>query len=110
MKKSIKILIGFGTALVICGILLVLPPVWDRAIYYGREIYADIKYALFPPAEAVFTPSESDPGYVATSVAATIQSSLATPTATQATPAPTAQPSPTPHTAAAVCLPGRDYS
>lgn len=95
MKKGVKVLIGFAAALIVCGVILALPPVWDRAVYYGREIFAEIKYALFPPAEAVFTPGESDPGYVATSVAATIQSSFPSPTATQSTPVATAEPTPT---------------
>lgn len=95
MKKGIKILIGFCAALIICGIVLVLPPVWDRAVYYGHEFYAEIKYALFPPAEAVFTPGESDSEFIATSVAATIQSSFTTPTVTQSTSIPTIEPTPT---------------
>ncbi len=96
MKKSVKILIGFF-AVVFIGIVLVLPPVWTRVSYYGRELYSDIKYALFPPAEAVFTPGEGDPDIVATSVAATLNAAFptSTATATPLTPVPTVDPTPT---------------
>lgn len=96
MKKSIKILIGFLAVLFI-GIILILPPVWSRVSYYGRQWYSDIKYALFPPAEAVFTPGESDPGFVSTAVAATINAPISTAAATKTplTPVPTGEPTPT---------------
>ena len=89
-------------ALVIAGIILALPPVWSRVSFHATEIYADVKYALFPPEKSLFTPGQSTPDSVAAAVNATLTAMAPTITPTlQATlapnePTPTATVSPTP--------------
>jgi len=68
-----------------------LPFVQDRLAWRVSELRARIKYALFPPEEAVFTP---DPTVVAM-VQRTLAALTPTPTATP-TPGPTGTPAPTP--------------
>ena len=69
-----------AAALVVLVILLSLPPVWSRVSYHAREWYGKVKYTLFPPAAEVFVPGGAeDPGFVATSVAATLSAYAVTP-------------------------------
>ena len=83
-------LLGIGLA----GMVLVynLPPVHERLAWRVSQLQADIKYAISPPEEAVFTPDAT--------LAAVVQSTLQayTPTATatlEAGPSPTATITPT---------------
>jgi len=89
-------------ALLLAGIIIALPPVWSRVSFHATEIYADVKYALFPPEKSLFTPGQSTPDSVAAAVNATLTAMAPTITPTvQATlapnePTPTATVSPTP--------------
>jgi hypothetical protein len=81
--------------IVVAGIVLVynLPPVQDRIGWRVSQLQAQIKYALSPPEEAVFTPDAT----LAAAVQSTLQSY--TPTATETPkigPSPTATVTPTP--------------
>jgi tetratricopeptide (TPR) repeat protein len=103
MKKSWWII---PLVILVGVIILSLPPVRSRVVYYSREAYTDIKYWLKPPSEAVFVPSNNlqEDGAVATAVAATLTAYAPTTslnseisaTPQLATPAPTLTPTPTP--------------
>ena len=77
--------------------LLLVPPIRERIFWHAGSIYLQLRYALYPPEKAVFTPGQqADPGVLATQLA----SAAASPTPSS-TPAPTAtrppdQPSPVP--------------
>jgi hypothetical protein len=81
-----------------------LPPVQDRLAWRVAEWRAQIKYALFPPAEAVFTPDPTLAAMVQSTLAAIPPTATATPpSSTPApptiTPTPTATPLPLPPSA-----------
>ncbi len=82
-RKNIWIVII--AVVVLLAVVLSLPPVWSRVDYHSREVYRTIKYWLKPPSEAVFVPSTSDDGFVATPVSAAI-------TADAPAPQPTTEP------------------
>lgn len=94
MQTKTKFWLGVLAALIVAGGLLALPPVWSRVSPRATALYADIKYALFPPEKAVFTPGQSTPDGVAVSVKATLTAMAPTLTPT-GTLAPS-EPSPTP--------------
>jgi len=100
LNKNGKRLLAALVVLIVGGIIVALPPVWRRVSFYAGQAYADIKYAINPPREVVFVPGEGDPGYVATSVAATltavVPTSTPTATPTHATPIPSPTPTLTP--------------
>ncbi|MEN6570289.1 MAG: C39 family peptidase [Anaerolineaceae bacterium] len=104
MQTRTKIGLGVLAVLIIAGGVLALPPVWSRVTPRVTALYADIKYALFPPEKAVFTPGQSTPDDVAQSVRATLtaMAPTLTPTATLAadepSPTPTITPTPLPQT------------
>lgn len=52
------LLLGITLILLAGGILLAIPPVRARASYYWDEIRVKVRYAIRPPAEAVFIPQE----------------------------------------------------
>jgi len=95
---------GILAAVIVAGVILFLPPVWSRVLPRVTALYADVKYALFPPEKAVFTPGQSTPEDVAQSVQATLtaMAPTITPTATlppdEPTPTPTFTPTPLPQT------------
>jgi hypothetical protein len=100
-KISKKTWVSAAVILAALMLILSLPPVWSRVSYHAREWYGKIKYALFPPSAEVFIPGGAeDPGFVATSVAATLSAYAASPTvespATPVTPMPTYAPTATP--------------
>ena len=81
-----------------------LPPVQDRLAWRVAEWRAQIKYALFPPAEAIFTPDPTLAAMVQSTLAAIPPTATATPpSSTPApptiTPTPTATPLPLPPSA-----------
>ncbi len=118
-KRTPKRLIGIAVALVLCGALAAfayrLPIVQDQVTFRISELQARVKYALFPPEQAVFTPNPTLVAMVEGTMAALTPS--ATPIAAGAgstepvdapmaspTPStPTPEPSPLPET---VMLPG----
>jgi hypothetical protein len=95
---------GILAAVIVAGVILFLPPVWSRVLPRVTALYADVKYALFPPEKAVFTPGQSTPEDVAQSVQATLtaMAPTITPTATlppdEPTPTLTFTPTPLPQT------------
>ncbi len=96
MTTKQRIWLGILAALVIGGIVLALPPVWSRVSFHASEIYADVKYALFPPEKSMFTPGQSTPDSIASAVAATLTAMAPTASPTlQITLLPN-EPSPTP--------------
>lgn len=96
MQTKTKVWLGILAALILGGFLVVQPPVWSRVSFHATQMYANIKYALFPPEKSVFTPSESTPDFVAGSVNATLTAMVPTATATLPAIQSTLQPSPTP--------------
>jgi tetratricopeptide (TPR) repeat protein len=102
LNKNGKRLLFLLAGLIVIGVITALPPVWRRVSFYASQAYADVKYAINPPSEIVFVPGEGDPGFVATSVAATLTAAIPTPapsaTPTHVTPVatPTATLTPTP--------------
>ena len=86
MLKKKKVLLGLAAAVILILIVLSLPPVWSRVSYHLQQAYSSVKYTLFPPQQSVFVPGGVEGDFVATSVAATLQSIYATPTPAPATP------------------------
>jgi hypothetical protein len=92
-RRLASVVVGVLGCVVLASLAYNIPAVQDRLSWRIASLQARIKYALFPPAEAVFTP---DP-----TLAAMVQSTLAaiTPTTTPAlaaSPTATLAPSPTP--------------
>ena len=92
MLKKKKVLLGIAAGVILIVVVLSLPPVWSRVSYHLQQAYSSVKYALFPPQESVFVPGGAEGDFVATSVAATLQSIYATPTPAPATPTPALTP------------------
>ena len=84
-NKRNNIWVVIISVVVLLAVVLSLPPVWSRVDYHSREVYRTIKYWLKPPSEAVFVPSTSDDGFVATPVLTAI-------TADAPAPQPTTEP------------------
>ena len=82
---------------VLAGAALAIPRVRSSLSYHLSQTITNLKYALFPPENAVFTPGQGGVDFVATAVQATINAYVL-PTATPAmvTPVPTATQTPTP--------------
>jgi len=98
MKKSRKIvLIGLAAIIVLAGVAFSIPRVRNSLSYHLSQAITNLKYALFPPENVVFTPGQGGVDTVATAVEATINAYVP-PTATPvpATPLPTATITPTP--------------
>lgn len=96
-KKPKRFLWIIPGLIVLAGILLALPPVWNRVSYHAQELYTSLKYKISPPEDAVFVPQTSTPDQVATSVQQTLQAyTTATSAATPTPLAPTLFPTSTP--------------
>ena len=81
-KTLLSIAIAIPLLMLLAAFAYNLPPVHDRLAWRVAEVRANIKYALDPPAQAVFVPQE-------TSLAPVVQVPSATPS-----PAPTQEPTP----------------
>ncbi|MCJ7678125.1 MAG: C39 family peptidase [Anaerolineales bacterium] len=96
--------LGCLVALALVGLLAAvynLPFVQDRVGWRVSELRARIKYALFPPEQAVFTPDPTLQAMVQTTLAALTPTATLTPTAgptlpPTVTPTPTIEPTPIP--------------
>lgn len=92
--KWVKWILILGAAfLLLAGGAMLVPAIRDRVLYHAENWYTQIRYALFPPENAVFVPSgKSDPV-----VRPTVVLSTSTPTPKPAPSAtlPPDQPSPT---------------
>ena len=96
--------LGCLTAIALLGLLAAvynLPFVQDRVGWRVSELRARIKYALFPPEQAVFTPDPTLQAMVQTTLAALTPTATLTPTAgptlpPTVTPTPTIEPTPIP--------------
>jgi tetratricopeptide (TPR) repeat protein len=99
-----RVVLGCLTALALFGLLAAvynLPFVQDRVGWRVSELRARIKYALFPPEQAVFTPDPTLQAMVQTTLAALTPTATLTPTAgptlpPTVTPTPTIEPTPIP--------------
>jgi hypothetical protein len=106
MKKNRKIILyGLAVIVILAGISLAIPRVRSSLSFRISQAYSDIKYSLFPPEKAVFTPGQGGVDTVATAVEATIQA-FSSPTPTEAF--STLQPTPT-STSTPVPLPATVY-
>ena len=96
--------LGCLVALALVGLLAAvynLPFVQDRVGWRVSELRARIKYALFPPEQAVFTPDPTLQAMVQTTLAALTPTATLTPTPgptlpPTVTPTPTIEPTPIP--------------
>jgi len=92
MQKRFRILIGITAVLVLAIGIYYLPPVHSRLAWRIDDFRTRIKYALNPPEQALFLPTQQ--AQIDTLVTATLRA-LETPTPT-ATPLPPDFPTPTP--------------
>lgn len=91
MRKAREtILLVFIPLVLLCAIAYLIPAVRSRVDWRVELVRSQVRYALFPPEEAVFTPQDQ----VAAIVQATMQALTAMPTNT-ATVTPTWTPGPT---------------
>ena len=88
-NKSIRILIGIAAVLVLAVGIYYLPPVHSRLAWRIDDLRTRIKYALNPPDEAVFVPTQL---IQATATPSPVPSLTPTPTGPTQTPAPTMSP------------------
>jgi len=91
-NKSIRILIGIAAVLVLAVGIYYLPPVHSRLAWRIDDLRTRIKYALNPPEQALFLPTQQ--AQIDALVTATLRA-LETPTPT-AMPLPPDIPTPTP--------------
>lgn len=103
-KKRNALIIGLLVVVIIGGIILFVPPVWEKVSYHAQTIYAEVKYKLFPPENVIFVPGQSAPDVIGTAVQSTLavlKTPTPQPTATAAgpTPMPTSTPIPLPPSA-----------
>lgn len=77
--------------LIFAGFLYLLPPVRERVDYRVEELRLKLRYALFPPEEAVFVPQDQ----VAAAVQATMRALTPPEVVYTQTPTPTFTPGPT---------------
>lgn len=110
MQKRFRILIGIAAVLVLAVGIYYLPPVHSRLVWRIDDMRTRIKYALNPPEQALFLPTQQS--QVDAIVSATLHA-LETPTPTITplppdipTPTPTVTPTPLPKY---VILPGVKY-
>jgi len=92
MPKRFYIFIGIAAVLVLAVGIYFLPPVHDRLAWRIDDLRTRIKYALNPPEQAIFLPTQQ--AQIDALVTATLRA-LETPTPT-ATPLPPDVPTPTP--------------
>ncbi len=107
-KVRETILLVFIPLILLCAIAYLIPAVRSRVDWRVEQVRSQVRYALFPPEEAVFTPQDQ----VAAIVQATMQAYTPAPTLTPTitptwTPGPTQPPTQTPtHTVSPTPLPG----
>jgi hypothetical protein len=46
-----------GLFLLLCGVLMLVAPIRERVLWHGNNLYIRVRYALFPPENAVFVPN-----------------------------------------------------
>ena len=104
MKKSLRnrLLLALGGLILLSAVLYQVPFVHDRLAWRINNVQAQIKYALSPPEEEIFVPSDYDQQLEAI-VSATLQALTPSPSPTAS---PTPQPTPLPTQA---LLPGIDH-
>ena len=101
-KKQKTILFTFLTVIILGICLLFIPSIWSRVAYHASDLYGKVKYALFPPENALFVPGKSTADPLVETAAHATLAAMATstpqPTATiqQITPTPTNTPIPLP--------------
>lgn len=98
-KVRDAILLVFIPLILLCAIAYLIPAVRSRVDWRVEQVRLQVRYALFPPEEAVFTPQDQD--QVAAIVQATLQALTPSPTVTPTvtptwTPGPTQPPTITP--------------
>lgn len=98
-KVRDAILLVFIPLILLCAIAYLIPAVRSRVDWRVEQVRLQVRYALFPPEEAVFTPQDQD--QVAAIVQSTLQALTPSPTATPTitptwTPGPTQPPTVTP--------------
>ncbi|HEY9089896.1 MAG TPA: C39 family peptidase [Anaerolineaceae bacterium] len=96
-KVRETILLVFIPLILLCAIAYLIPAVRSRVDWRVEQVRSQVRYALFPPEEAVFTPQDQ----VAAIVQATMQAYTPAPTLTPTitptwTPGPTQPPTQTP--------------
>lgn len=96
-KVRETILLVFIPLVLLCAIAYLIPAVRSRVDWRVEQVRSQVRYALFPPEEAVFTPQDQ----VAAIVQATMQAYTPAPTLTPTitptwTPGPTQPPTQTP--------------
>lgn len=96
-KVRETILLVFIPLILLCAIAYLIPAVRSRVDWRVEQVRSQVRYALFPPEEAVFTPQDQ----VAAIVQATMQAYTSAPTLTPTitptwTPGPTQPPTQTP--------------
>jgi uncharacterized protein YvpB len=90
------LILCIGLAL-LAGVLLLIPSIRERIFYHIDTAYIQVKYALFPPEQEVFTPNQqAGVAMRASQTAAAVVPPTATPTPTVTATLPPDQPSPTP--------------
>jgi len=93
-KRNLTIfVIAIPVVCLLCVLIYFLPPVNDRLAWRVDELRSRIKYALNPPAEALFIPQQ-DPAVTVITIAPSI-TPTETPTATPTPVGPTNTPAPT---------------
>ena len=98
-KVRDAILLVFIPLILLCAIAYLIPAVRSRVDWRVEQVRLQVRYALFPPEEAVFTPQDQD--QVAAIVQSTLQALTPSPTVTPTitpswTPGPTQPPTVTP--------------
>jgi hypothetical protein len=101
-KSSVYLAITIPSLILLAVVVYNLPPVNERLAWRVKVLQADLKYAINPPEQAVFTPREGSkvpptptPTISLPKPSQTMESETPDPTST-ATPVPTATLSPTP--------------
>jgi hypothetical protein len=95
-KKRDTVLLVFLPLILLAAILYLLPPIRTRVDWRIEQLRLQLKYALFPPEQAVFTPQDQVAAAVQATFRALTPQVTATPTLTATpTPGPTRPPLPT---------------
>ena len=83
--------------ILLCAIAYLIPAVRSRVDWRVEQVRSQVRYALFPPEEAVFTPQDQVAAIVQATLQALTPAATATPTITPTwTPGPTQPPTLTP--------------
>lgn len=91
-----RILLLGGLLILAAGGLMLVPGIRERVLWHGNNLYIRVRYAIFPPDQAVFVPDAR--AQVAVAATFTPQPPTATPepSATPLPDVPTSTPQPTP--------------